>query len=98
MDQMLIYSGCGIALFSVGLYFLVLPCHILKKVLAINIVSVGVFMLLIANAKVSEQLIDPVPHAMVLTGIVVAVAATALALFFICEIAKANQQENRNND
>jgi hypothetical protein len=49
--------------------------------LAINVMGAGVFMMLIAVAYRGPDLApDPVPHALVLTGIVVAVSATALAL------------------
>jgi multicomponent Na+:H+ antiporter subunit C len=40
----------------------------------------GVFMVLVTSALGQGQPADPVPHAMVLTGIVVAVSATAFAL------------------
>jgi multicomponent Na+:H+ antiporter subunit C len=52
-----------------------------RKILALNILGSGVFMLLTALARRSGGAEpDPVPHAMVLTGIVVAVSATAFAL------------------
>jgi len=47
-----------------------------------------VFMFLIAIAK-RDILPDPVPHAMVLTGIVVAVSATALALALTLRVRAA---------
>jgi multicomponent Na+:H+ antiporter subunit C len=48
---------------------------------AINVMGAGVFLLLIAVAYRGPGLApDPVPHALVVTGIVVAVSATALAL------------------
>ncbi len=50
----------------------------MRKVLALNVMGVGIFMFLIAFAKQSESLVDPVPHAMVLTGIVIAAAVTLL--------------------
>jgi multicomponent Na+:H+ antiporter subunit C len=40
----------------------------------------GVFMVLVATAVSDGRVADPVPHAMVLTGIVVAVSATAFSL------------------
>ncbi len=52
----------------------------------------GVFMVLIAMAA-RHTSPDPVPHAMVLTGIVVAVAATAFALVLaigVCESTGKN--------
>ena len=54
---------------------------LLRRVLAINIAGAGLFLVLIAVAyRGAENLPDPVPHALVLTGIVVAFSATALAL------------------
>ena len=51
----------------------------------------GVFHVLIAvGYRGMEQAPDPVPHALVLTGIVVAVSATALALAFGRRLEEAN--------
>lgn len=80
MDSALLYSITGVGLFAIGLLGIVLAGHILRKILALNIIGVGIFMLLIALAKQSESVVDPLPHAMVLTGIVIAAAGTALAL------------------
>ncbi len=88
MTQDLIYSVCGIALFGIGLYGLIIVPHILQKILAVNIMGVGVFMLLVAAGHNPGGVSDPVPHAMVLTGIVVAVAGTALALSLVCRIGE----------
>ncbi|HBR99163.1 MAG TPA: Na+/H+ antiporter subunit C [Gammaproteobacteria bacterium] len=80
MTPDIIYSGAGMVVFAMGLYGVIASAHILRKLVAINIMGIGVFMLLIATAH-HDTLIDPVPHAMVLTGIVVAVAGTALCLW-----------------
>ena len=49
--------------------------------LAINVCGAGVFLVFVALAYRGPGLApDPVPHALVLTGIVVAVSATALAV------------------
>jgi len=70
-----------VALFCIGVHGLVLYEHVVRKLLALNIMSGGVFLLFVALAYRSPDTApDPVPHAMVLTGIVVAVSATALAL------------------
>ena len=74
------YAVTGVALFSVGLHAVLVRRHLLRKVLALNVLGSGVFMVLVALADRGEVAPDPVPHAMVLTGIVVAVSATALAL------------------
>jgi multicomponent Na+:H+ antiporter subunit C len=48
--------------------------------------SNGVFLLLVALAGRGGEQPDPVPHAMVITGIVVAVSATALALVLMLRV------------
>jgi len=76
-----LYALTGAALFVVGLHALILYTHLLRKVLALNVMGSGVFLVLVATAyRTPGGPPDPVPHAMVLTGIVVAVSATALAL------------------
>ena len=72
------YALLGIGLFAMGLYRLVAGIEAVQRILSLNVMGVGVFMVLIATAV--GQPPDPVPHAMVLTGIVVAVSATAFAL------------------
>ena len=85
MSQDLIYCTTGIGLFGIGLYGVLFVAHILRKLIAINISGIGVFLVLLATAK-HDGVIDPVPHAMVLTGIVVAVAGTALCLWLTVNI------------
>jgi multicomponent Na+:H+ antiporter subunit C len=81
MTEQLIYGLTGIVLFALGVRALLLQRELLRRVLAVNIMGAGVFMLLITVAYHGRYLpADPVPHALVLTGIVVAVSATALAL------------------
>jgi multicomponent Na+:H+ antiporter subunit C len=81
MNVSLLYSLVGLALFSLGLYGLIAYGHLLRKILAINVMGSGVFLILVALANGSRETSpDPVPHAMVLTGLVVSVSATALAL------------------
>jgi multicomponent Na+:H+ antiporter subunit C len=82
-----IYALAAVALFCIGCYSLLSYSHLLRKILGVNVMGVGVFMLLIAKSYVGEgQQSDPVPQALVLTGIVVAVCATALALNLAVQI------------
>ncbi len=75
------YALAGVALAGIGLFALFARAHLFRKILALNVLSSGVFMVFVALAYRSpEAAPDPVPHAMVLTGIVVSVSATALAL------------------
>jgi len=81
MSAALIYALVGAGLFSIGLYALLVHRHLLRKILAVNVMGSGVFLILAAMAtRNGGATPDPVPHAMIITGIVVAVAATALAL------------------
>jgi len=77
----LLYGGAGVALFALGLLAVVVRPHLLHKVLALNVAGSGIFLVFVALAyRGTGSPADPVPHAMVLTGIVVAVCTTALAL------------------
>ena len=77
----ILYSLVGAALFALGLRGALLQPSILGRVLAINVCGSGVFLVFVAMAYRGPGLApDPVPHALVLTGIVVAVSATALAV------------------
>jgi len=88
MNAAFLYALVGVGLFCIGLYALIVHAHLLRKILALNIMGSGVFLVLVALAKRTGNAIpDPVPHAMVITGIVVAVSATALALFLMLKVA-----------
>lgn len=93
MQTTLLYAMAGLALFALGLHALIARHNLLKKILAVNIMSSGVFLVFIANNAQNGALIDPVSQALVLTGIVVAVSATALALVLACSIAAAVDRE-----
>lgn len=82
MTLFLIYSLGAIGLFIICLHGLITRAHMLRKILALNMMGSSVFLLLVAIAYRNrvDGVADPVPHAMVLTGIVVAVSTTALAL------------------
>ncbi|CRI67593.1 putative Na(+)/H(+) antiporter subunit C [Thiocapsa sp. KS1] len=79
----LLYGGSGIILVLLGLWSFLVHAALLRKLIAINLMGAGVFHILVAIAyRGIDTPPDPVPHALVLTGIVVAVSATALALAF----------------
>jgi len=87
----LLYSLAGLMLFAGGFFALIACSHLLRKILAANIISSGVFLLLVAMAyRTHGSEIDPVPHAMVLTGIVVSVSTTALALILACRVQETS--------
>ncbi len=90
MSLPLIYGAAGVALFFLGTYALFAYAHLLRKILAANIMGSGVFMVFIAMAGRTPGAPDPVPHAMVLTGIVVTVAFTSVALALAVRIARTS--------
>jgi multicomponent Na+:H+ antiporter subunit C len=87
MNPVFLYALVGVGLFSLGLYALIVYANLLRKILAINVMGSGIFLVLVALAKrTGEAAPDAVPHAMVITGIVVAFSATALALTLILRL------------
>ena len=79
MTDVVIYTGTGIGLWLLGLLGLMLVRHLLRRIIAINLMSSGVFLVLVAAAQTGERT-DPVLHALVVTGLVVAISATAFAV------------------
>jgi multicomponent Na+:H+ antiporter subunit C len=81
MEQHLIYASVSMVLFCLGLYGVIAQRNLLRKIMALNITGSGVFLLFVSIAqRDAVDFADPVPHAMVLTGIVIALSSTAFAL------------------
>ncbi len=78
MQGALLFALAGVALFAIGIAGVMLVKDLLRRILAFNVMGSGAFLVLVGLAQ--REAFDPVPQAMVLTGIVVAVAATAAAL------------------
>lgn len=77
----LLYALSGAMLFAIGLVAVFVAPHPVRRILAANVMGSGVFLVLVALARRAPTgPPDPVPHALVLTGIVVSVSATALGL------------------
>jgi len=84
MTPELIYGLTGIAVFGAGLAGSLGAQDRLRRVLALKLASVGAcFLLIVAAWREPPAAPDPVPHALVITGIVVMVSATAVALALI---------------
>lgn len=81
MTPELLYAAAGGVIFVMGLLGTLGRAHLLWKVLGVNLMASGIFLILVGAApRLPGEGADPVPQAMVLTGIVVAVSATAVAL------------------
>lgn len=84
MERATIYAVLAIAIFLVGLYSVIVRVDLLRRVVAANVMASGVFLFFIAMAsREPPEVTDPVPQAMVLTGIVVSISATALGLALV---------------
>jgi multicomponent Na+:H+ antiporter subunit C len=93
MTAQFLYGGAGLLLFMLGLWSFLVHEPLLRKLIALNIMGGGVFHVLIAVAYRGDVAPpDPVPHALVLTGIVVAVSATALALSLGARLQDTDQE------
>ncbi len=82
MTSALMFALTGAVLAGMGAKGLILLPHLLRKMIALNIMGAGVFLVLVSLAARSDPP-DPVPHAMVLTGLVVSISATGMALALI---------------
>ena len=90
-----LYGLAGAALVGLGLYGLILHPEILRKILSVNLLGAGIFLLfgVVARRGALPGLgSDPVPQAMVITGIVVAFAATAVAVALLLRLAAAAER------
>lgn len=82
-DPATLFGLCAAALVGLGVYGLIVDPHPLRKILAFNVVGNGVFILFGAIAHRGAAAGwggDPVPQALLITGLVVAFCATALAI------------------
>ena len=98
MNSLTLYGLCAAALVGLGLYGLICLPGVLRKILAFNLLGSGVFLLFgvigrrgggpltLAGTGVD---VDPVPQALVITGLVVAFAATAIAVALLLRLTDA---------
>lgn len=87
MISVIAFGLTGAALIAIGLYGLVARRHLLRQMLAFNVVGSGLFLLFGALARRSPgDASDPVPQAMIITGIVVALSATALGIALVVRL------------
>jgi multicomponent Na+:H+ antiporter subunit C len=83
MSAATMFGLCAAVAVGLGLYGLIAHPQPLRKILAFNLLGSGAFLLFGAVARrgaAAGFVGDPVPQAMVITGIVVAFAALALAV------------------
>jgi multicomponent Na+:H+ antiporter subunit C len=94
MTDFHLYGVTAVGLLMISSYALLTRAHLIRRLLALNIMGSSVFLLLVAVAhRNREEVADPVPHAMVLTGIVVAAGSTGLAMALIRRLHAASGLE-----
>ncbi len=90
------FTITGVCLIGLGFSAIFKDIHNLHRILALNIFGSGIFLLLVSLAyRGPDKIADPVPHALVLTGIVVAVASTALALTLMVRLTRSTSDINK---
>jgi multicomponent Na+:H+ antiporter subunit C len=84
-----VFGLCGALVVGLGLYSLITNPQPLRKIVGFNLVGSGVFIIFGAVARRGAAAGfggDPVPQALVITGIVVAFSATALAVALLLRL------------
>jgi multicomponent Na+:H+ antiporter subunit C len=102
MNAATLFGLCGAVMVGIGSYGLITNPEPLRKILAFNLLGSGVFLLFGAIARrvatAAGLAGDPVPQAMVITAIVVAFAATAMAVALVLRLLEATGQASLSSD
>ena len=101
MSAATLYGLCGAVLVGLGLFGLIVHPQPLRKILAFNLIGGGVFLLFGVVARRGAAAGfggDPVPHALIITGIVVAFAATALAIALLLRLFRETGRTTLGSD
>lgn len=87
-----VFGLCASALVGLGLYGLIVQSHPLRKILSFNVLGSGIFVIFGVIARRGDS--DPVPQALVITGIVVAFSATALAVALVQRLMELSDRSS----
>jgi multicomponent Na+:H+ antiporter subunit C len=90
MTDVELYGLAAAALVGLGVFGLIVATAPLRKILAFNLMGTGVFLLFGSIARRGGGAgfeADPVPMALLITGIVVAFSGTALAVAMLVRLA-----------
>ena len=101
MSDATLFGLCGAVLVGLGLFGLIVHPQPLRKILAFNLIGGGVFLLFGVVARRGAAAGfggDPVPHALIITGIVVAFAATALAIALLLRLFRETGRTTLGSD
>ena len=101
MTEATLYGLCSAVLVGLGLFGLIMHPQPLRKILAFNLIGGGVFLLfgVVARRGAAAGLGgDPVPQALIITGLVVAFAATALAVALLLRLFQETGRATLGSD
>ncbi len=99
METYQIYSLTSVILFVIGIGGVFAARHFIRKIIATIIMGGGVFLCFVSFAERDAlTFADPVPHALVITGIVVAVSSAAFALSLARRIYQLTGEESFTDD
>lgn len=101
MSAAIPYGCCGAVLVGLGLYGLIVQPQPLRKILAFNLIGGGAFVLFGVVARRGAAAGfggDPLPQALVITGLVVAFAATALAVTLLLRLFQETGRATLESD
>ena len=101
MSDATLYGLCGGVLVGLGLFGLIVHPQPLRKILAFNLIGGGVFLLfgVVARRGAAAGLGgDPVPQALIITGLVVAFAATALTVALLLRLFEETGRATLRSD
>lgn len=89
----------SLLLFLMGLYTVAVKPNLVKKLMGLNVLETSVFLFIVSIGMVDsgqapvlggetlhQAVVNPIPQALILTGIVVAVSTTAVALSLCLKI------------
>jgi len=87
----------AVALFGIGIYTILCDSNLVKKIIGTNIMSSAAFLLFVAAGNIrggiapiitesSGKYVNPIPAALILTGIVVSLSVNAFALALVVRI------------
>jgi multicomponent Na+:H+ antiporter subunit C len=89
MSGVTVFGLCAAVAVGLGLYGVITNPQPLRKIIAFNLLGSGVFLLfgIVGRRGAAAGMgNDPVPQALVITGVVVAFSATALAIALMLQL------------
>jgi len=101
MSAATLYGLCSAVLIGLGLFALITHPQALRKILAFNLIGSGVFLLFGVTARRGAAAGfggDPVPQALVITGLVVAFASTAVAVSLLLRLFQETGRVTLSSD